>query len=192
MQIISGQFKGRVLSSPKGTGTRPTSGRLREALFNICVHKIADARFLDLFAGSGAIGFEALSHGARSTAFVDNNREAIRCIKANVEALELEKSSEVIFGDVFQQLERLAKKGQSFDIIYADPPYDLIVVHGKERMPCCQALLEMLDAGNILAPNGWLFLEDSAKALAEQHPLQHLKAASKRNVGRSTLLQFTR
>lgn len=190
MHIISGQWKGRPLMAPKGTGTRPTSSRLRESLFDICNHKIGEARVLDLFAGTGAIGLEALSRNAASVCFIDNNREAIKCIKSNLQTLQAENMADVIFGDVFQQLDRLEAKGKVFDVIYADPPYDLIVVRGEERLPCAHALLKRLDGSPLLAPHAWVFLEDSVKGLLEIPLLHHLELDSRRKAGRSALLHF--
>src|SRR5436305_1632219 len=101
MRIIAGTFKNRRLIAPKGDATRPTTEQLRESLFNICQHYLEGAHFLDLFAGSGAMGLEALSRGASYATFVDNNKESVGYIHANVEALKVGGHSKVICGDVF-------------------------------------------------------------------------------------------
>src|ERR1700722_2602828 len=144
MQIYSGLHKGRVIQSPKGLKTRPTSGRLREALFNICQGEVEGTRFLDLFAGSGAMGMEALSRGAQSSTFVDNSKESIRCIQANIHMVKAEKHAEIIYGDVFDILGKLAKRGRSFELIYADPPYDQMS-KGEEGLSYSGKVLMLID-----------------------------------------------
>ena len=111
MQIIAGKFKGRVLKSPKGLETRPTSSKLRGALFNRHQTTIIDANVLDLFAGSGAVGLEALSRGAKKAVFIDNNRFAIDALKANIQSLGVNNETQVIQADFFTALSKL--KGHS-------------------------------------------------------------------------------
>ena len=121
MYIIGGQCRRRKLSSPKGGNVRPTTGRLREALFDICQPFIEDATVLDLFAGTGAVGLEALSRGARSATFVEMDRSVVRCLQKNIKDLDFENAATVLCGDAFKVVPQL---GQSFDIIYVDPPYE--------------------------------------------------------------------
>ena len=128
MHIIGGIYRNRTLIAPKGQEVRPTSSRLREALFNICQSYIQDALFLDLFAGSGAMGFEAISRGAKKATLIDLSKDSIRCIEANAASLNVEEQVQILQGDVFKWIERLQKQGVQFDIIYADPPYQI----GKE------------------------------------------------------------
>jgi 16S rRNA (guanine(966)-N(2))-methyltransferase RsmD len=187
MRIFSGIYKGRQLQAPKGRVTRPTSGRMREAVFNICQHYIEGANFLDLFAGSGAIGFEALSRGAAFATFVDNDQESARCIKKNRELLQLESCSELIYGDVFAAIEKLGRQKRKYELIYADPPYAI----AREGIPLSHLLLEALDAHQILSKNGMLFIEEEQKTLAELKNLTHLKWVSSRNMGRSGLQQYS-
>lgn len=193
MQIISGQYKGRKLLAPKGQLTRPTSGRLREALFNICQAEIADASFLDLFAGSGAMGLEALSRGAKRAVFVDNSRESIRCIQANQTALKIEKSAEVIYMDVFEAMKKLAKRGVIFDVIYADPPYDQTTVGNNSLSTQVVAVLdELIDQKfPLLKSGGILFVEDAANALPEDKTFKHLVLQDQRKMGRSALQRWS-
>ncbi len=122
MNIVGGEFKGRKLQSPKGDRTRPTSGMLRKAVFDICRNEIEGAAFLDLFAGTGAMGLEALSRGANLAVFIDKDKKAIECIKANIATLKVEDRAKVIMGDVLSAVKRL---DTPFTIIYIDPPYDL-------------------------------------------------------------------
>lgn len=194
MHIFSGIYKGRAIKSPKGLDTRPTSGRLRETFFNICRHEIDNARFLDLFAGSGAMGLEALSQGASKAVFVDISRESVRCIQDNIKTLELGNQCEVICGDVFSILKRLAKRGDSYDIIYADPPYDKNTAE-KKVVPYSVSVLEFIDqlireGVPLLAPGGSLFLEDAAGAVSKAEPPEFLKLKTARKSGRSELHHF--
>jgi 16S rRNA (guanine966-N2)-methyltransferase len=128
MRIIAGKYRGRKLKSPPSPQTRPTSDRLRETLFNILAPRIEGARFLDLCAGSGAIGIEALSRGAAHVTFVDRSRRMCGLIEANLEALGVaEDESEFMCAEVAEFLRRRAKRatapGEAFDMIFFDPPY---------------------------------------------------------------------
>ena len=128
MRIIAGKYRGRKLKSPPSLQTRPTSDRLRETLFNILAPRIEGARFLDLCAGSGAIGIEALSRGAAHVTFVDQSRRMCGLIETNFEALGVaEDESEVVCGEVAEFIRKRAKKpptrSEAFDIIFFDPPY---------------------------------------------------------------------
>jgi len=135
MRIIAGKYRGRRLKSPPSLDTRPTSDRLRETLFNILAPRIKDARFLDLCAGSGAVGIEALSRGAAHVTFVDQSRKMCALIEANIEELADEIDVEVVSGEAVEFLRRHAKKeGSPFDIIFFDPPYESDYDDILERM----------------------------------------------------------
>lgn len=195
MHIFSGTYKSRKILTPKGEKTRPTSGRLREALFNICQEDIEGANFLDLFAGSGAMGLEALSRGAKHVTFVDNSRESIRCIRSNLETLGIERSGDVIYSDVFEAMKKLAKKGSRFDMIYADPPYGNLIEGNQGSISFSGQVLvvleELMEKGlPLLKPGGKLFLEDALKSMPEGTILKHLICKDKRNMGRSALQQW--
>lgn len=125
MRIIAGKYRGRKLKSPTSLQTRPTSDRLRETLFNILAPRIEGARFLDLCAGTGAVGIEAASRGAVHVTFVDQSRKMCALIEANVDGLEIDDGEvEVATAEATKFLGRHAKKGtQRFDIIFFDPPY---------------------------------------------------------------------
>lgn len=125
MRIISGIYRGRQLKSPPSAQTRPTSDRLRETLFNVLAPRIESTRFLDLCAGTGAVGIEALSRGAEHVTFVDQSRKMCALIEANTSALGIdEKEFEIVSADASEYLRRHAKKEQEpFDIIFFDPPY---------------------------------------------------------------------
>jgi len=125
MRIIAGKYRGRKLKSPPSLRTRPTSDRLRETLFNILAPRIEGARFLDLCAGSGAVGIEALSRGAEHVTFVDQSREMCALIEANVNALKVDEDEiEIIAAEATEYLRRKLKKHSvPFEIIFFDPPY---------------------------------------------------------------------
>lgn len=123
MRVISGTARHLPLKTVEGMGTRPTTDRIKETLFNMIQNEIYGCRFLDLFAGSGAIGIEALSRGAAKAVFVENNRKAAACIKENLNFTGLSGRAEMKNMDVFQALAGLNGK-ESFDIIFMDPPYN--------------------------------------------------------------------
>lgn len=123
MRVIAGSARRRNLVCPSGEHTRPTTDRIKETLFNILQNEVPDARFLDLFSGSGGVGIEALSRGSRQCVFVENHAEAVRCIRTNLKNTGLADSAQVMAMDVMQALRRLDGLGQAFDIIFLDPPY---------------------------------------------------------------------
>lgn len=190
MRIVAGTYKHRLLVAPKGDITRPTSERLREALFNICQSYIEDADFLDLFAGSGAMGIEALSRGARSATFIDSSKDSIRAVQQNLRTLQLESVSHVFQGDVFALAEKLLKRGKSYNIIYADPPYEASSPVDGKQITYSTRLLQMIDEGVLLKPAGTLFIEEASGAQPIVDNLKNLKLVSNRRMGRSSLLQF--
>ncbi|MCS6860490.1 MAG: 16S rRNA (guanine(966)-N(2))-methyltransferase RsmD [Abditibacteriales bacterium] len=124
MRIITGTAKGRHLKTLQGAEVRPTSERARETLFNILGERVAGARFLDLFAGSGSVAIEALSRGAASAVLVDVNRECVRTIRANLETTGLKRLAQVWQVSAEVALNKLLKQGAQFDMIFCDPPYD--------------------------------------------------------------------
>lgn len=189
MHIISGKYKNRILAAPKGSQTRPTSSRLREALFNICQSSIVDASFLDLFAGSGAIGLEALSRGASKSVLVDNSKECSRCILKNVETLKVGDQAKIVCSDVFSSIKKLSGSGYQFDIIYADPPYEMKGNFNGQIISYSQQLLLLLDSLPLLKDGGYLFLEDVfTPEQLQQVPT--LKLISERRVGSTHLCEF--
>jgi 16S rRNA (guanine966-N2)-methyltransferase len=125
MRIIAGKYRGRKLKSPPSLEARPTSDRLRETLFNILAPRINGVRFLDLCAGSGAVGIEALSRGAQHVTFVDASRKMCALIKTNVAALKVDQAEfEIFVAEAREFLGRHVKKeAKPFDIIFFDPPY---------------------------------------------------------------------
>jgi 16S rRNA (guanine966-N2)-methyltransferase len=119
--VVAGAYRGRRLQAPAGRSTRPTSDRVREALFSILGPAVEDARVLDLFAGSGALGIEALSRGAAEAVFVDSDVRAVAAVRANLEAVGAE--APVHRRDALAWLASTASGGRTFDLVFADPPY---------------------------------------------------------------------
>lgn len=120
MRVISGSVRGLKLNAPEGLSTRPTLDRVKEAVFSMLCPYLYDAIVLDAFSGSGALGIEAISRGAKFCVFADNNQSAIKCINDNLKNAKMGDRAFVFAGDVFQYIKKQDKK---FDIIFIDPPY---------------------------------------------------------------------
>ncbi len=183
LRILGGTLRGRLLKSPKHTAVRPTTGILRKSVFDICKDRIVDALFLDLFAGSGAIGIEALSRGAAHATFVDHDRLSIACIQENLRAFKIEEQATLLKGDVLAVLQRLEELKKKFDIIYIDPPYGDDAFHPQ--------LIGLLDQMQ-LAEHATVFIEEAypSRWLKEEIPLKHLICKDRRHFGRSLLHQY--
>jgi len=150
MRVVSGSARGAALVAPGGLQTRPTADRAKEALFSMLAADIAGCVFLDVFAGSGAIGIEALSRGADHAVFVDSAADAIAAVMQNLSKTRLSAHAEVIRADAASAIKQLAAKNAIFDITFLDPPYESGLAQSA-----AQALL---DAGLIKA-NGLLVIE---------------------------------
>ena len=124
MRVIAGKYRSRVLTAPQGRYTRPTSDRLRETLFNVLAPRIEDAVFVDLYAGCGAVGVEALSRGAREVVFVERAEAALRAIRANLAALGIHGGYALEAHSATATLKRLAAGGRTAEIVFLDPPYE--------------------------------------------------------------------
>jgi 16S rRNA (guanine966-N2)-methyltransferase len=124
VRVIAGSRKGHTLAAPRGLETRPTSDRVRENIFNL-VGPVEGARVLDLFAGSGALGIEALSRGAASAVFVERDPEAVRTIERNLDRLRL-TGARVVRGDVLRTVAQEATAGAKYDLVLVDPPYGML------------------------------------------------------------------
>ena len=166
MRIVSGSFRGKTLAAPKGEATRPTSDRAREAIFNILEHapwanRVRDARVIDLFAGSGALGFEALSRGAAFCLFVETDEAARGAIRENVEAMGLFGATRVHRRDATDLGVRPGADGPAFDLAFLDPPY------GKGLG---EASLARLAEGGWLAPDATVVFERGAGEAAFEVP----------------------
>ena len=122
MRVIAGTARRLPLVAPEGKDTRPTTDRIKETLFNIIQDEIPGSLFLDLFSGSGAIGIEALSRGAKQAWLVEFGREPLKCIRANLAKTRMEEQAVVLPIEVTYAISKLEKEGRQFDVIYADPP----------------------------------------------------------------------
>lgn len=162
MRIIAGSRKGARIFAPKGTDTRPTGDRVREAAFNLIgPGRVDEARVLDLFAGSGAMGLEALSRGAARATFVEADRAACQTINRNLDKLELEGAT-VLCQDALTALRADARMGTSYDLVLVDPPYRRFSSLQKDMI---QLLPE------ILAPSGLLLVETAGDEEPDLPPL---------------------
>ena len=123
MRVISGSAKGKKLKAPAGLNTRPITDMIKEALFNVLAGKVADAKLLDLFAGSGSVGIEALSRGAQTVVFVDNSVEALKVVNENLNNCNFSREYHVLRSDVFKALGLLKRHNSKFDLVYVDPPF---------------------------------------------------------------------
>ena len=123
MRVIAGKARRIQLETVRDDNTRPTTDRIKETLFNMINNRLYDVDFLDLFSGSGGIGIEALSRGARQAVFVEFGREALDCIRKNLDKTKLKEKAIVLPVEVTYSISKLEKMGQVFDIVYADPPY---------------------------------------------------------------------
>ncbi|MBW4080865.1 16S rRNA (guanine(966)-N(2))-methyltransferase RsmD [Paenibacillus sp. S150] len=132
MRVVSGSAKGRPLKSVPGSGTRPTTDKVKEAMFSIIGPYFEGGAVLDLFAGTGGLGIEALSRGMDQAVFVDMEQKSIDTVRANLKAAKVEEQAEVYRNDAGRALSALEKRGRSFDLVFLDPPYRL--KHGHELM----------------------------------------------------------
>jgi 16S rRNA (guanine966-N2)-methyltransferase len=156
VRVIAGSRKGHTISAPRGRETRPTSDRVRENVFNL-VGPLEGARVLDLFAGSGALGIEALSRGAASAVFVENDPDAVRTIERNLDRLRL-TGARVVRGDVLRTIAQEATAGAKYDLVLVDPPYGMLT----EIQPRLARHLPPL-----LAADGLLVVETDARTEPE-------------------------
>jgi 16S rRNA (guanine(966)-N(2))-methyltransferase RsmD len=164
MRVIAGSFRSRKLIAPRGSGTRPTSDRLRETLFNILAPRVAGCRFADLYAGTGAVGIEAISRGAKHVWFVERSEPALAAIRANLTALKIARGFTVEERGTGALLERLAKgavsakAGELLDLVYLDPPWKAAAEYART--------LELLGSARgrlILASGALVIAEHSSK-----------------------------
>jgi 16S rRNA (guanine966-N2)-methyltransferase len=177
MRVIAGEAKGRKLLSVPGQATRPITDRVKESLFNILGRRVVDALFLDLFAGTGSVGIEALSRGACRAVFVERNRQALKVIAENLKKTRLAERAQVVSSDVFKFLR--GKFDEKFDLVYIAPP--------QYKGLWAKTLLA-LDGRELLADEGLIIVQMHPKELASLD-LKFLQLADQRKYG-STLLCF--
>ncbi|QJW44378.1 16S rRNA (guanine(966)-N(2))-methyltransferase RsmD [bacterium BFN5] len=152
MRIITGSAKGTKLKAPRGLDTRPTTDRVKESIFNILGNAVYEAMVLDLFAGTGSLGLEALSRGAQRAVFVDQNTSSIHVIKENVDHTKMSDKAEILKSDVLKTIEKFTKTKDLFDIVFCDPPYNKGYIN---------KVLQLIDQGAIVAEQAILVLEHS-------------------------------
>jgi 16S rRNA (guanine966-N2)-methyltransferase len=150
VRVISGTAKGHKLQVPRGLTVRPTPDRAKQALFNIIGERVVGCRFLDLYAGTGAIGIEALSRGAEEVVFVEKRSRVARIIARNLAKTGLAARARVVVADVAQTLAKMGEEPTIFDVIFADPPYN------DENAP---HILQVLDTKRLLNENGFVVWE---------------------------------
>jgi len=155
MRVIAGTYRSRILKSLKGLALRPTSDRLRETLFNVLSPNIVGSRFVDLFAGTGAIGIEALSRGAAEVVFIENHAPAATLIRRNLESLGIHAGATVLAVDALRGLALLASRKQQstpgYNHIFLDPPYAAAEDYSR--------VLQFLGSADLLAPGGVVIAE---------------------------------
>ena len=179
VRIIGGALKGRRLSPLRGLSVRPTTDYLRESIFNILADHVEGAVVLDLFAGTGSLGIEALSRGASSAVFVEKSPQAIKALLRNISACSLEERCTVVRRDVLRALNFLRATGHCFDLVFADPPYD----HGLVK-----PTLHLVDRAECIAEGGLVVVEHSlVEALPEK--MGRLRRIDQRRHGK-TLVSF--
>lgn len=168
MRVIAGKYRSRLLSAPPGHHTRPTSDRLRETLFNVLAPRIEGAVFLDLYAGSGAVGIEAISRGAQEAIFVEQAAPALKTIRANLSLLKIHSGYALESASAAAALKRLAGQGAQVDLVFLDPPY--------EKSEEYQLTLNLLggESSPLLAPDAIVIAEHAKRYdLAEAYGALH-------------------
>jgi len=179
VRVIAGALKGRRLVTPRGATTRPTADQVRIALMDTLGPWLPDARLLDLFAGAGGVGLEALSRGAAHVMFVERDPRALDALVENIRTLDLEPRTDVARGDVSRQLGRLADEGRRFDIVFLDPPY---ATDDGERT------LAALGDGALIKPEGLVIAQHLTKRRLPECGV--LRAFRDRRFGETTLTFF--
>jgi 16S rRNA (guanine966-N2)-methyltransferase len=170
MRIIAGTLRSRQIEAPAGLATRPTSDRLRETLFNVLAPRMQDAVFLDLYAGSGAVGLEALSRGATQVVFVERAATALKVLRANLQRLGLASGFRVHAESVASFLRGPRSGGMEFDVVFLDPPYE-----AEKEYESSLTLLGKADLAPAEGPSPWL--AGGAVVIAEHRRKQKLEDA---------------
>lgn len=180
MRVISGTARGKKLLSQEGLNTRPTLDRVKEALFNIIQFDIVGSKVLDLFSGSGALGIEALSRGAKYAVFCDNNKEAQIIIEKNIENTKQKEKSRIYKSDYLETLDKLNKNKDKFDIIFLDPPY---------KKDFALIALQKIVEYDLLTKEGIIVLEtNDANKKKEIENINKIKIFDERKYGKVILI----
>ncbi len=182
MRVIAGTAKGHPLVAPTGRGTRPTADRVREAVFSSLQAVVGGARVADLYAGSGALGIEALSRGAVAATFVERDRRACATIRHNLATTRLDAGATVVVRDVRSALPDLADAGEAFDLVFLDPPYQVDPDELREVLAGLPA---------VLADGGRVRLEEAAKG-PDAHWPESLLVTRVRRYGDTRIVEAER
>ena len=188
LRLIGGKFKNREIKTPSGILTKPTMSLMRKSVFDISQSYIEGAHFLDIFACSGAMGLEALSRGAATATFIDNDRRATSCIQQNAAILHIENQVHIFCYDAIQALHKLAEQNKRYSLIYIDPPYTHVKQIGHRHID----FIHFFDQHHLLDREGILFLEEGYPSHIdiEELGLQNLEHKNTRKFSSSLLHQF--
>lgn len=173
MRIISGTYRGLHLATLKGGKLRPTSDQLRETLFDVLGPRVEGSRFLDAYAGSGAVGIEALSRGAGEVVFIEHHRPAAALIRQNLATLKIESGYHVMTCQVSIGLERLAEEGSQFDYVFLDPPYDQIREYHHALRQLSRAMLIQPSSLVVAEHSRYVILEEAYGNLHRSRLIRH-------------------
>lgn len=179
LKIITGTAKGKILKTLEGEATRPTSERIKEAVFSSIQFDIESRRVLDIFAGCGQLGLEALSRGAESCMFIDSSREAMDVVKANVKATGFEKQCKYLVSDARNYI-RKASGREIFDLVFIDPPYAL---------ECSSDIMKRLCEGGMLA-DGAIVVCESGTETVNPDAFPHFEVTKSRQYGKKTAINI--
>jgi len=180
MRVVGGSAKGHRIHSPRGRMARPTADRVKKTIFDILGSRVTGTRVLDLFAGSGALGIEALSRGASRAVFVESDPGAVRAIRDNIEHCRVGLGAEIFKGRADAAVRSMGRSGESFDLIFVDPPYDLGMAG---------AALNLLSEGRVLEEGACIVVEWSSDEKFD-HPEARLKKVNERVFGRTIITFF--
>jgi len=182
MRVIAGRARGMRLRAPRGADVRPTADRVKESLFSMLADRIQGASVLDLFAGSGALGIEAVSRGAQRAGFVDRARASLEAVRDNVGRAGLADQAELVRGDALAAIRSLAEAGRTFDLVFADPPYEAGMA---------ARVVAVVGRHGIVRPGGCLVVEHSVR---EEIPavIENLRAVRTRVYGDTVVTIFER
>lgn len=170
VRIIAGEYRSRKLEFPSLEGLRPTADRIRETLFNWLQDSIAGEACLDLFAGSGALGFEALSRGASQVDFIEQNPSAANSIRSNIERLDA-KHGNVVCADALEWLDRYAQNSKQYGLVFLDPPF---------KSETLGRAIVKLESGNLLRDGGLVYIEKQSQSIDEGLPSNWVEVKSKK------------
>ena len=177
MRVISGKARGLKLDTPKNLDVRPTTDRVKESLFNIINPYIRESNILDLFAGTGSLGIECLSRGAKNCVFVDKSKDSIGIVKSNVKKARVDNESTILNIDLKDAVKRLSVQNQKFDVIFMDPPY-----YENMFIDC----LKSIDELNLLKEDGLIVVEHDTKDLFDDS-IGRLYKSREKKYGNTTI-----